>query len=58
MPTPRQRLEFWRRSWEIVERRDAFIFDFWNFGSLVHGCVSAGRERDIPRRRNGKVMPV
>ena len=58
MPTPQQRLELWRRSWEIVEKRNAFIFDFWNFGSLVHGCVSAGRERGyIYVDWNGKVMP-
>jgi MoaA/NifB/PqqE/SkfB family radical SAM enzyme len=58
MPTPQQRLEFWRRSWEIVEQRKAFIFDFWNFGSLVHGCVSAGREKGyIYVDWNGKVMP-
>jgi MoaA/NifB/PqqE/SkfB family radical SAM enzyme len=58
MPTPQQRLELWRRTWEIVEQRNAFIFDFWNFGSLVHGCVSAGRERGyIYVDWNGKVMP-
>jgi MoaA/NifB/PqqE/SkfB family radical SAM enzyme len=58
MPTPRQRLDLWRRSWEIVERRKTFLFDFWNYGTMVHGCVAAGRERGYMHIDwNGKVMP-
>jgi MoaA/NifB/PqqE/SkfB family radical SAM enzyme len=45
MPTPEQRLWMWRRSWEVVEKKKIFMFDFWNYGTLVHGCVSAGREK-------------
>lgn len=58
MPTPEQRLELWRRSWEVVEERKAFLFDFWNYGTMVHGCVAAGRERGYMHVDwNGKVMP-
>ena len=57
-PTPQQRLEFWRRSWEVVEGRRIFLFDFWNSGPLAQGCLSAGRERGyIYIDWNGKVMP-
>jgi hypothetical protein len=45
MPTPRQRLDFWRRSWDVISNKKIFLFDFWNHGTLVHGCVAAGRER-------------
>jgi MoaA/NifB/PqqE/SkfB family radical SAM enzyme len=58
MPTPQQRLEFWRRSWEVVERKRIFLFDFWNSGPLAQGCLSAGREGGyIYIDWNGKVMP-
>ena len=58
MPTPAQRLELWRRSWEIVENRKVFLFDFWNYGTMVNGCVAAGRERGyIHIDWNGKIMP-
>jgi len=45
MPTPEQRLRMWQRSWEIIEERKVFVFDFWNHGTLVGGCMAAGRER-------------
>jgi MoaA/NifB/PqqE/SkfB family radical SAM enzyme len=58
MPTPAQRMQLWRRSWEIVETRKVFLFDFWNHGTMVHGCVAAGRERGYMHVDwNGKVMP-
>ena len=43
MPTPRQRLLLWRRTWDVIVRRRIFLFDFWNHASLVHGCLAAGR---------------
>ena len=43
MPTPRQRLWMWRRSWEIIHQRRLFLADFWNHGTLSDGCISAGR---------------
>jgi hypothetical protein len=58
VPTPAQRMQLWRRSWEIVEARKVFLFDFWNYGTMVHGCVAAGRERGYMHVDwNGKVMP-
>ncbi len=58
MPTPEQRLELWRRSWELVETRKVFLFDFWNYGTMIRGCVAAGRERGyLHIDWNGKVMP-
>lgn len=44
MITPEERLALWRRSWEAVERRGIFLFDFWNSGPVVQGCLAAGRE--------------
>ncbi len=43
MPTPAQRLDFWKKIWEVIEERKLFILDFWNHGTLVDGCISAGR---------------
>jgi MoaA/NifB/PqqE/SkfB family radical SAM enzyme len=42
MPTPQQRLELWRRSWEIIRGKRIFLADFWNHGTAVNGCLSAG----------------
>jgi len=42
MPTPEQRLEMWRKSWELVRGKRVFLADFWNYGTVVDGCLSAG----------------
>ena len=42
MPTPDQRLEMWRKSWELVREKKVFLADFWNHGTIVDGCLSAG----------------
>jgi MoaA/NifB/PqqE/SkfB family radical SAM enzyme len=42
MPTPQQRLQLWRRSWEIIRDKGIFLADFWNHGTAVKGCLSAG----------------
>ena len=58
VPTPRQRIDLWRRTWHVIEAKRIFLFDFWNSGPLVRGCVSAGRERGyVYVDWNGKVMP-
>ena len=58
MPTPQQRIDLLHRTWEAIEQRKVFLFDFWNSGPLVRGCVSAGREGGyLYVDWNGKVMP-
>ena len=58
MPSPRQRLRMWRRTWDAIVRRQVFLFDFWNHASLVHGCLAAGRPGGyLHIDWNGKVMP-
>ncbi|MCE5260293.1 MAG: radical SAM protein [Chloroflexi bacterium] len=42
MPTPEQRLWMWRRAWEVLRSRKMVIADFWNSGTVVDGCLSAG----------------
>jgi len=42
MPTPQQRLEMWRQSWKLIHEKRVFLADFWNHGTVVDGCLSAG----------------
>jgi MoaA/NifB/PqqE/SkfB family radical SAM enzyme len=42
MPTPEQRAWMWKRSWEIVREKKLFLADFWNHGTCIDGCISAG----------------
>ena len=42
MPIPDQRLKMWRQSWELVREKKVFLADFWNHGTIVDGCLSAG----------------
>jgi MoaA/NifB/PqqE/SkfB family radical SAM enzyme len=44
MPTPKQRLWMWERSWEIVKKKGIMLADFWNHGTVSHGCIAGGRE--------------
>jgi MoaA/NifB/PqqE/SkfB family radical SAM enzyme len=58
VPTAEQRVQFWRRSWEVVSTKRLLLLDFWNHGPLVEGCISAGREKGyLYLDWNGKVMP-
>jgi MoaA/NifB/PqqE/SkfB family radical SAM enzyme len=58
MPTPEQRLWMWKRSWEVIEERKIPLFDFWNHGTMIGGCVAAGRERGyLYVDWDGNVMP-
>ncbi|MCE5260294.1 MAG: radical SAM protein, partial [Chloroflexi bacterium] len=43
MPTPEQRLWMWRRSWDVLRSRKMVVADFWNQGTVVNGCLSAGK---------------
>ncbi len=42
MVTPQQRAWMWRQSWSIIRSRRFFMADFWNHGTTVDGCLSAG----------------
>lgn len=42
MPTPEQRLQMWKQSWRVVREKNIFLADFWNHGTVVDGCLSAG----------------
>lgn len=42
MPTPEQRLAMWRKSWQLIREKRVFLADFWNHGTVVDGCLSAG----------------
>jgi MoaA/NifB/PqqE/SkfB family radical SAM enzyme len=58
LPTPEQRAWMWKRSWEIVERKEIMLADFWNFGTVSDGCIAAAREAGYMYIDwNGKVTP-
>lgn len=42
MPTPEQRHAMWQQSWKLIRKNRVFIADFWNHGTVVDGCLSAG----------------
>ena len=42
MPTPEQRIWMWNQSWKMVREKRVFLADFWNSGTVVDGCLSAG----------------
>jgi len=41
--TPQQRLKLFRTVKHLIKDKRYFITDFWNSGSCVEGCISAGR---------------
>ena len=58
MPTPGQRLEFRELMWKTIEDKKLFLLDFWNHGTLVNGCIAAGRGGGyLHIDWNGNVMP-
>ncbi len=58
MPAAAQRVEFWRKIWDIIEKKSLFLIDFWNHGPLAEGCIAAGRDGGyLYIDWNGKVMP-
>ncbi len=44
MPTPEQRIEMWRRSWEVIRKKKIMLADFWNQGTISDGCIAGARE--------------
>ncbi len=58
LPTAEQATAFWRRSWEVIQKKHLFLLDFWNHGPLVEGCIAAGRDRGyLYIDWNGHVIP-
>lgn len=43
MVPPESRVQMIKRMWEVVRSRKVFIVDFWNSGTAIQGCISAGR---------------
>jgi len=44
MVTPEQRRNMFRKTFEFIYKREIFVADFWNCGTISNGCISAGRE--------------
>lgn len=40
--TPEQRLKMFNRTRDLI-KKNYFVADFWNCGSVVNGCISAGK---------------
>ncbi|MEN6570814.1 MAG: radical SAM protein [Anaerolineaceae bacterium] len=60
MVTPQQRLWMWQQSWKFVRSKRYFMADFWNHGTAVDGCLSAGghgRGGYLYIEWNGNVTP-
>lgn len=60
MPSIQQRQWMWQRSWELIKEKKLFLADFWNHGTLVEGCLAAGRSSGggyLYINWDGKVMP-
>ena len=58
--SPEQRLAMFRRTQDLIHRRELFVADFWNSATLSNGCVSAGKEGGggyVYVDWNGNVMP-
>ena len=60
MPTPQQRLWMWNQSWKLIREKKVFLADFWNHGTVVNGCLSAGGHNNggyMYIEWNGNVTP-
>lgn len=60
MPTPQQRLWMWNQSWKLIREKRVFLADFWNHGTVVNGCLSAGGHNNggyMYIEWNGNVTP-
>jgi len=58
--SPEQRLQMWRRTWQIIRERKILLADFWNCGTVSNGCIAAGQAGGggyLYIDWNGKVMP-
>ncbi|HNS34245.1 MAG TPA: radical SAM protein [bacterium] len=58
MVTPKQRVKMFRQHQYLVKNKKLFVADFWNSGTVVDGCISAGREGGyLYIDWNGKISP-
>jgi len=60
MPTPQQRMWMWAQSWKLIREKNVFLADFWNHGTVVKGCLSAGGHNNggyLYIEWNGNVTP-
>ena len=60
MVTPQQRIWMWQQSWKMIRNKRYFMADFWNHGTAVDGCLSAGghgRGGYLYVEWNGNVTP-
>ena len=60
MPTPQQRMWMWAQSWKLIREKKVFLADFWNHGTVVKGCLSAGGHNNggyLYIEWNGNVTP-
>jgi MoaA/NifB/PqqE/SkfB family radical SAM enzyme len=58
MPTPKQRVWLYQRSFELIRERRLFIADFWNGGTAAQGCIAGGRSGGyMAVCWNGDVLP-
>jgi MoaA/NifB/PqqE/SkfB family radical SAM enzyme len=44
MLSPHERDSFRKHVWEVMEKKKLFLIDFWNHGTIVNGCLAAGRQ--------------
>jgi len=58
MLSPQQRVDLFHATWRQIREEKRFVADFWNCGTAVGGCISAGGNSGyIYVDWNGKVTP-
>lgn len=58
MPSADQRLQFWKSIWKVIEEKKIFLIDFLNHGTMVKGCIAAGRDGGyLHIDWDGNIMP-
>ncbi len=43
MPTPKERVELFRKWKDVMKNKRYFVADFWNSGTLANGCIAFAR---------------
>lgn len=56
--TPEQRVQMWRRTWQLIRERRIMLADLWNCGTTSEGCIAACAPVGyFYIDWNGKIMP-